>query len=265
MNFSLPPQSHLEKLKIAATYLSLQTGLKRAAWGSVAWGVLALVAGYFIKSRTLLDYVWIAVGLLLLLEGFWILHSAAADPRAILVQAAALLILGLWDTVGIYFEAKSGKPIILGGQIILAGIVQLISAYSTFRSFPGYNKLYPYLEPAYVCQLEADTEGVWKRKVGPGSDTIEFKAKSKIYKAKLLSDFVVILTDKGRSFAVAGRPDITLEELGQKMLSSRIKANITLENEKFKADIKPEYYEQWKAWLLGKSSVPSGFEAVALL
>jgi hypothetical protein len=265
VNFSLPPHSHLEKLKVAATYLSLQKGLRRAAWGSIAWGVLALVAGYFIKSRTLLDYVWIGVGLLLLLEGFWILHSATADPKAILVQSAALLILGLWDTVGIYFKAKSGIPIIFGGQIVLAGIVQLISAYSTYRSFPEYNKLYPYIQPAYVHQLEVDIEGVWKKKVSPGSDTIEFNAKSKIFKAKLLSDFIVILTDKGRSFAVAGRPDITLEELGQKMLSSRIKINITLENEKFKAYMKPEYYEQWKAWLLGKSSVPSGFESIAPL
>ncbi|MGB8524682.1 MAG: hypothetical protein WCD43_17085 [Candidatus Acidiferrales bacterium] len=103
MNFSLPPQNALEKLKVAATYLSLQKGLKGAAWGSIVWGVLALAAGYFVEPRALLDYVWLGIGLLLLFEGLWILRSsAAANPKALLVQSGALLILGLWDTIGIY-------------------------------------------------------------------------------------------------------------------------------------------------------------------
>jgi hypothetical protein len=264
VNFSLPPQNALEKLKVAATYLSLQKSLKGAAWGSIVWGVLALAAGYFVEPRALLDYVWLGIGLFLLFEGLWILRSSAvANPKALLVQSGALLILGLWDTVGIYFEAKSGRPIIFGGQIVLAGILQLISANSTYRSFPGYNRLYPYIEPAYVGELELATEGAWKARVTPGSDLIEFKAQGKKFKAKFMPDFMVALTDKGKSFLVAGRPDITLEEVGQKMLSSRLKVNIILENDKFNADMSPEYYQQWKAWLLGKTMVPANLESVS--
>jgi hypothetical protein len=46
------------------------------------------------------------IGLVLLVEGGWILRAAAVDPGVIRFEAATLFLLGLWNTIGLYFEIK---------------------------------------------------------------------------------------------------------------------------------------------------------------
>jgi hypothetical protein len=42
---TLPSQTHLDKLKIAAMYQTLQRGLRGSAWGSAGWGLFTLLIG----------------------------------------------------------------------------------------------------------------------------------------------------------------------------------------------------------------------------
>jgi hypothetical protein len=91
MKYSVPPETDMDRLKLSATYLSLQRGIKRSAWGSLSWGAFTLGFAFLPWSHTLFDYVWLLVGSFLIIEGAWILRSSAADPRVLLMEAFALL------------------------------------------------------------------------------------------------------------------------------------------------------------------------------
>jgi hypothetical protein len=249
MNFRIPPQTHMERLKLAAMYLSLQRGMRRSGWGSIGWGAFTIGVGLLSRSHTVFDSIWFALGLFLLLQGAWVLRVAAVDPRVLRLEAAALLLLGLWNTVGLYFEIESGIKPAFGARIILVGIVQLISAYTTYRSYPGYKQIYEHLDKACLHELEIRIGDAWKQKAQPEAGLVEFKIDDKKCKAKFLSDMVILLTQNGKHITLAEPAEIKVENTGNKMLSKSLKVELALEKEKLKTEMKPECYEQWQAWL----------------
>lgn len=255
MRFQIPPLTQMDRLKLSATYLSLQRGLRRAAWSSVGWGAFTLAMGFLSKSHKLVDSVWVGLGFFLLLEGAWLLRAAAADPRVLQLEAATLLLLGLWNTVGLYFEAKSGIRPIGGAQIMFAGIVQLISAYAVFRSYPANKRVYEHLDRAALYELEMKIGDAWKAKA-PQGDLAEFKVEDKKCKAKFLSDMVIVLRQNGRQVTLAKPEEVRIEKASNKMLSKLLKVQLLLEDEKLKTEMTRDCYERWQGWL-ANSSVPT--------
>jgi hypothetical protein len=188
--------------------------------------------------------------LFLLLEGVWLLRASAADPRVLQLEGTALLVLGLWNTVGLYFEAKSGMKPLLGAQILFAGIAQLINSYTTFRSYPVYKQIYENLDRAVLHELEITIGDAWKRNV-PEENIAEFQMDNKKCKAKFLSDLVILLTQGGKQVTLAERASVSIENTGNKMLSKALKVKVTLEDEKLKTEMNPDSYQRWQAWVSG--------------
>jgi hypothetical protein len=261
MNFPIPPQTHLERLKLSATYLSLQRGLKRSGWGSVGWGIFTLALGVISRSHTLLDSIWIAIGFFMLLEGMWVLRAANLDPRVIQLEAAALAILGLWNTVGLYFEIQAGMKPLFGGRIIVVGIVQLIGAYTTFKSYPTYKNIYAHLDRACLHELEMKMGDMGKRKPQVSADLVEFKGDDKKCKAKFLPDAVIILKD-GKQIVICERAEVIVNNTGTKMLSKQTKVELTMDGEKSKTQMGPECLARWQSWLSEEGLVKSANPAI---
>jgi hypothetical protein len=251
MNFRIPPETQLERLKLCAAYLSVQRGLRRSGWGSIGWGVFTLGVGLLSKSHTIFDAIWIVIGLFLVLEGTWILRAAAVDPRVLQFEAAALLLLGLWNTVGLYFEIQSGMKPLFGGRVIIAGILQLIGAYSTFRSYPHYKRIYEHLDRACLHELEIKIGDMWKQKTLE-SGLVEFKVENKKCRAKLLPDLAIVLSGNGRQVSVAERSEVTAQSSGNKLLSKALKVQLAIDTENLKAEMKPDCYTQWQDWIAQK-------------
>jgi hypothetical protein len=200
-------------------------------------------------SHTVFDYIWFALGLFLLLEGAWALRAAAADPRVLRLEAATLLLLGLWNTVGLYFEIEHGIKPIFGGRILLVGIVQLFSAFTTYRSYPAYKQIYEHLDRSCLHELEMKIGDAWKQKTESESGLVEFIVGDKKCKAKFLPEMVIVLTQNGKQISLAERGQVKVENTGNKLLSKSLKVELTLEDEKLKTEMKPECYEQWQRWL----------------
>lgn len=249
MLFRLPPQNHLERLAVAATYLSLQRSLTGAAWGSFGWGAFTLALGLLVKSHTIFQYVWLSLGALLVLEGVWLIRSAAADPRALLVESVALLLLGLFNTIGLYLEIKSGLRPIGGLQIIFAGIVQLISAYATFRSFPGYKQIYSYLDRACLHELELMIGDMWKRKSDTDPALADFKCDDKKCKAKFFPEIALLLLNNGKSVELVEKSQLAIDSTRPAMLSKSLKVEVNVGGAKLKTEMTKQNLEKWQAWL----------------
>jgi len=249
MRFQIPPQTHMERLKLSAMYLSLQRGLKRAGWGSVGWGAFTLALGVFFRSHTVFEYVWLIMGCFLVLEGLWILRSVAADPRVLLVEALALAVLGLLNTVGLYLEIKSGIRPVGGLQIIWAGVVQLISAYATFRSYPAYKRVYEHLDRACLYELETKIGDMWKRKAETDPELGTFKSEDKKCKVKFLPDMAILLLQNGKQVLLAERADVTILTTGNKLLSKMLKVELQIDEVKLKTEMDKASHDKWQAWL----------------
>ncbi|HXM98706.1 MAG TPA: hypothetical protein VN982_09550 [Candidatus Dormibacteraeota bacterium] len=255
MEFRIPPETHLERLKLAAMYLSLQRGLRRSGWQSIGWGAFTLILGLLSRSHTIFDAIWFAIGVFLLIEGAWILRAAETDPRVLKFEAAALLLLGLFNTVGLYFEIHSGIKPLFGARIIIVGIIQLFSAFTTFNSYPSYKKIYEHLDRACLHELELMIGDAWDQKTDSGSDVVEFKIDDKKCKAKFISELVIILTNKGKGITVSEPGKVRIENHGNKMLSKSLKVELTLEDVKVKTEMKQECLDRWLAWL-SQSTAP---------
>jgi hypothetical protein len=249
MKFQIPPQTHMERLKISAMYLSTQRGLKRSAWGSIGWGALSLALGIFLKTHTVFDYIWLTIGFFLVIEGLWIIRSVAADPRALLVEAFALTVLGILNTAGLYFEIKSGLRPIGGLQIIFAGILQLFSAYAAFRSYPVYKRIYDYLDSACLHELEMKIGDMWKPNAEGNQDLADFKHEDKKCKAQFLPDMAILLIEGGKRVILAEKPEVSIQSTRGIILSKLLRVELRIEDEMLKTDMKPESLQKWRAWL----------------
>jgi hypothetical protein len=196
--------------------------------------------GLLSRSHLVFDAIWFFIGLFLLLEGAWILRAAEADPRVLYLEAAALLMLGLFNTVGLYSEIQSGIKPLFGARIIIVGIIQLVSAYKTFRSYPTYKKIYEFLDRACLHELELKIGDTWDQKTEAISDVVEFKIEDKKCKAKFLPDLAIVLTEKGKSITLCERSEVRIESNGNKMLSKSLKVELTLEDAKVQTEMKQE-------------------------
>ncbi len=249
MPFRIPPETHLERLKLAARYLSLQRGLRRSGWGSVGWGAFTLTVGLLSRSHTVFDAIWFAIGFFLLLEGIWILQAAEADPRVLYFEAAALLILGLFNTIGLYFEVKSSIRPLFGLRIIFVGIIQLFSSLTTYRSYPTYKKIYEHLDRACLHELELKIGNAWDQKAKTSPDVVEFKIDDKKCRARFRPELVIVLAEKGKEIAVCDRSDVQIQNNGNKMLSKTLKVELTLDTVKAKTEMTPDCLDRWQEWL----------------
>ena len=248
MDSSLPPQTHLEKLKVAALCLSMQKGMHRAAWGSIAWGAFTLIIGLAFHSHGLLDYLWLGIGAFLVVEGLWLLLSTTASPSNLLLEALALAILGLWNTVGIFLEYKLGGGHGFTGRAFFVGIAQLASAYATYASYPAYKAALQHVEMLYTHELEEIAMGVWKAEPSDRPDIAEFTVKSKKCKARFLPEYALLISDNGRKYELLGRSEISIQSSGEKLLSKSLNVTLRLATTDVKTQMKPDQFERWQAW-----------------
>jgi len=197
----------------------------------------------------LFDAIWMVIGLVLLVEGGWILRAAAVDPGVIRFEAATLFLLGLWNTIGLYFEIQSGMKVPFGARIIFVGVLQLVSAYNTFKSYPHYKRIYDHLDRACLFELETKIGDMGKNKPVESSGLAEFKIDGKKCRAKFLPDLVIVFTGNDRQTLVAERSEAKVESTGNKMLSKALKVQLMLEDIKLTTEMKPECYASWQGWI----------------
>lgn len=264
VNFPVPPVTPLDKLKLAAAYLSLKKALRNSARYGVGWGLFSVAMGVISRPQTLSGYVWFALGLLLLMQGVWILGARAIDPRMLLSEAFVLLTLGLWNTAGIYLTARMGGRPILGGHAFLWGILQLLSAFPTYKSYAAYQLICRHLDAALVEELEEVTRGLWKSKPGGISDVVVLKKPAVLGSGerlvvKLMPEYLVLLHDKGRALRISGKSEVVVTSVLKKLASRSLKFAFSFDGEEFKTEIKPADLERLKTW------VPLAFQGVGQL
>lgn len=184
------------------------------------------------------------------------MRSAAADPRLLLAEAASLTVLGLLNTVGLYLEVRSGIRPLFGLQIIIAGILQLVSAYTTYRSYPAVKQICEYLDRACLHELETMIGDMWKRKSDAVPELADFKCENKRCKVKFFQDLAILLLQGGNQVVLAQKAETKIVKARNVLLSKSMKVELQLEDSSLKAEMNRSSLDKWLAWLeLGSTAI----------
>jgi hypothetical protein len=176
------------------------------------------------------------------------MRAAELNPRVLHTEAATLCLLGLMNTAGLYFEAKSGARIVFGGRVAIAGVVQLLNAYSNYKAYPVYSDVYAHLDRSCLHELVMKIGDAWERKGGAGEDMTEFKIGGKKCTAKFAGELVILLID-GSDVVISERAESKIESSHDKLLSKARKVELSLGDDKFKTEMSSACHERWQAWL----------------
>jgi hypothetical protein len=133
--------SPIASLKLSAPFITSRRAVKRFGWGSLGWGLLALLFGLI--PEPILHYVYLTFGVVLVFLGLWMLRPDDVAPRPLLLNAFALLPLGVLNIVVQFFQKAGGDRWFLG-----AGIFQLLTSLFAFLTFAGYWSAYQCLDRA---------------------------------------------------------------------------------------------------------------------
>ena len=232
--------ARLERMRLAASYCLFDNKLRSSGNSSIVWGVLNAVIGGFILAG---DDRWGAVSLLLGLGliAAGIYEKKVRDPKVIVISAATLGILALWNFALIAGAAMGQVQLALGGRTFYWAIAQGWGAYATWKTYSTYKMLHEQCDPLTVGQVRGYIDELRKAKPDQSLDLIEFEVSdgfvqgTKRYRLKPVEDFYLTARYKSQLGSLnleevnfVGRTEVSITPEGEKWMSKKIKAAVQL-------------------------------------
>ena len=230
----------VEHLTTAGSFCMFDQKLRASGNGSIVWGILnLLIGGALVTAHGPWGFVSVFLGLTLIAAGIY--ERKVRDPKVIIVSAATLAILALWDFVLIGLAAMGEVHLIAGGRTLFWGIAQAWGAYQTWKTYSTYKMLQEQSDPITVQQVRGYVEELNKAKPEQSIDLVQFDANAgfvqgnKRYRLKPIEDLYLVVrykTQLGSSrleeVSFVPRNQVTLTQEGEKWMSKKIKASVQL-------------------------------------
>jgi len=240
----------IDQAEKASHYRLLHKTLKPAGFGSILFGVIAIVMGGAGMQDNPINAVLALIGLLLFAEGLWIV--IAPSPKGMIIDGIALIILGVWNILVTIANASSGGS---GGFHFFAvlGVFQIIWGFKSFGRYSRFSQN-PVQKPSPEMQKQIDdlANAIRKAKFKNAPDIIEFQAKSfsitKPWKGKLEHDRAIFADIAGEEIIFAEKNRVRFFEEGSQLLGKSLKVDIQLRDRKMKGTISPESLERFTEW-----------------
>jgi hypothetical protein len=236
------PHSRLERLNFAAVLHGFDRALERSAKGSIGWGLFCMGIGGLVFARGGFGWINLIFGVLLVAEGLY--EMKVREPQVIMVAAATLGILAVWNLGGL--AAAYYLHVRFGGHV-WAGVVQAFGAWTTYHSYAVYAALLKQSDPGSKQELEAMLQQTKAADPDLSPDVAQFNVKNltdplQIWKVKLFDGLLLFVQSQEVlsvvKFAtycfVAEKHEVRLDILGEKMFGEDRKAIIHIGSEKIK-------------------------------
>ena len=187
--------------------------------------------------------VWGAVslvlGLALVVAGVY--ERKVRDPKVIIISAATLAGLALWDLMLVGLAAMGKVHLALGGRTLFWAIAQAYGAYATWRTYSTYKMLQEKSDPLTVGQVREYIDELKKAKPEQSVDLVQFDVNSgfvqgtKQYRLKPVEDLYLAARYKPQfgslqleEIGFVPRNEVMLTLGQEKWMSKKIKATIQL-------------------------------------
>ncbi|HJQ85045.1 MAG TPA: hypothetical protein VKA21_13260, partial [Candidatus Binatia bacterium] len=195
------------RLQAAADTWTLRAGLRFASIFTILWGGLAIVAGLIPPMQ----FDALGLGLILLAAGIW--NRVRVAPSGIVIDAAAILLVGLYNIVVSILPVTEGTAAGFGFWARV-GVFQIVMGIQMLGRYPAYRDatLLEVSDPD-VASIGERIKALTKAKAKQTTDVVEFVSTGflpKAWKARLEPEGALFLTEGGRVVKVAGRGEVRL-------------------------------------------------------
>jgi len=231
-------QQRIQRLTTAAAFCLFDTKLTSSGNSSLIWGALnLLIGGLLIAANDLWGAVSLLLGFGLVVSGLY--EKKVRDPKVVIVSAATLAALALWNFTLIGLSAMGKTRLVFGGRTLFWAIVQAIGAYSTWKTYAIYKALREQVDDSTVQEVRSYIDELSKAKPAQTLDLVEFDANAgfkegtKRYRLKPVEDMYVIARYKSQvgstkleEVTFVPRNEVTITAEGEKFMSKKIKATV---------------------------------------
>ncbi len=230
----------IKRLGTAAAFCLFDSKLRSSGNSSITWGLLNLVIGLAaVIGGSKWGLVSLILGAGLVAAGLY--ERTVRDPKVIIMSAATLAFLALWEFALIGLAAAGKVHLVMGGRTLFWAIAQAWGALATWKTYSTYKMLHEQSDPMTVQQVRGYIDELKKAKPAQTVDVIEFDANAgfvegtKRYRLKPVDDLFVAARYKSqlRSLQLEEviflpRTEVTLTPEGGTWMSKKIKAIVQL-------------------------------------
>lgn len=255
------PQASLarvDKLNMAAALHGFDKSLDRSAWSSLGWGAFSLLIGLFLLYRGRFGWINIGFGVLIILVGFY--QMKVRVPGVIKISAASLALLGAWNLALVVLAAITKSKVAVNP---LFAIIQLIGAWSTYKSYALYAALLASSDPAANAEFKMLLDQLKNSPPATTPDVVEFTSTKKLGNNILwrirsmdgllffVGNEIVLGRKKSQTECLfISREKVRFEIVGEKMFSSRQKVAITVSDVSLQGTMSPEMAQKLQMLLV---------------
>jgi len=233
-------QQRIERLTTAAAFCLFDKKLSASGNSSVIWGALnLLIGGVLVSSNDMWGAVSLLLGLALVVSGLY--EKKVRDPKVVIVSAATLAGLAIWNFTIIALSAMGKTRLVFGGRTLFWAIAQIIGAYGTWKTYAAYKALQEKADDPTVQEVRGSIDELAKAKPAQTLDLVEFDASAgfiegnKRYRLKPVEDMYVIARYKSQvgstkleEVTFVPRNEVAIIPEGEKFMSKKIKASVRL-------------------------------------
>ncbi len=221
----------------------LRRTLSSSGVWSVLWGIVATMVGVASLEASGVNALLIGIGLFLI--GTGIAAWASPNPTTLRLDAAALLMVGVWNIL----VAVTGD---LSSQFmwIVIGFFQIGWAVQRFRQHSNFVRV-QHIPKSLAREVETLINSVQRA----AAERVEFRIGNKVWLVRLLPDLVVAVTGAGNAQDVQFvLPDeFALEVTGTAQGRQWPPAIIHLKGERRTGTVAPASVERYRAWRVGQA------------
>jgi hypothetical protein len=229
-----------KRFGMAASFCLFDKRLRSSGNGSIIWGLLNLaVGGLGLAAHSNWGLVSLLLGVALVVAGVY--ERTVRDPKVIIVSAATLALLALWNFTLIALAASGHAHLALGGRTLYWGIAQAWGAFATWKTYSIYKELRDGVDAQTVEQVHGYIDELKNANPDQSLDLIQFDSNAGFvrgterYRLKPIEDLYMAARYKvqlGRMYPqeviFVPRNEVTFIPEGTKWMSKKMKASVQL-------------------------------------
>ena len=230
----------IEQLTMAGSFCLFDKKLRSSGNSSIIWGLLNMIIGGAARAgNSKWGAVSLVLGLALIVAGLY--ERKVRDPKVIIISAATLAGLALWNFALIGLAAMGLVRLAIGGKTLYWAIAQAWGAYATWTTYSTYKTLREKSDPMTVERVREHIDELSKTKPEQSVDVVQFEANggfvegNKRYRLKPIEDLYLVARYKSQlgsssleEVNFVPRNLVTVTPGGEKWMSKKMKAIVQL-------------------------------------
>jgi len=222
--------------------------LRSSGGWSILWGAFAILGGLASLEQSGCNGVLVLIGLFLV--GTGIAAWRKPSPGALQADAAAMLLVGLWNIAITLTSGDSSQNF-----WAIAGVVQIVWAVQRFARHSKFARV-QHIPEALVTHVEALVGRIQRANVAATGDLIEFQAKGKRWKGQLAPEMVTLVAGNAQEVRFTPRAGFTLTAQEEAVPGKRLKASIRVKADTWTGRAPYQSLQRYEDWQAGRLAPP---------